>query len=269
MPEQSIISANALPCDTGDQVVVSIWTALPTPGTTFVHIRQLDETNQLIDTIETINVVTADFPTVGRFRLTRGHLIAVNAYFETTGIPVGQVFANIAFQTGDVATAIRTTNLTSGYIPTGGVINWPFTKPVSVSQPPRFYNLDSVVDPVAGANFSSTVNANLQQILRSASFRLTTAAVAATRTVNVSYSFGGGLQVKAISRTTQIISQVRDYFLWAGPNLPADTAAISYIPIPEHSLVPNLEIDVTCTNIDPADEFTDIKFMFDALTYIP
>lgn len=106
----------------------------------------------------------------------------------------------------------RLHTLILGYCYSNRPLTWPLTLSEESSGNSGLLSNKVSADPAAGAELSYAVPENLQIRVRSVTFQLVAAAAAASRVVNLVFTRQGTVMYRAISNTSQIISETKNYF---------------------------------------------------------
>jgi hypothetical protein len=265
MDTSTLFSSNAIPVSRANRLLIRVWTKFAGPVPIIVRVRQLTPSNEFIETYETFSAFGATYPTPKTLDLTDNRLISVATFTTQTNVVRGELFASIILQSGDLATDEQLTPLTTGYLTSGGVLNYPLSIPEGALNGNGSPEFDVVADPGPGTTVDWNAPVNTQTNVLGGTVDFTTDATVAIRTVFAQFGMGGAYTVQVPSRTTQIAALTKTYILWAGPNMPNDNTSFLYIPVPENCIGRSNTITINATNKVPGDEFAAMTVLYSQL----
>jgi len=185
----------------------------------------------------------------------------ISASVECPGTPRGQCFVTLELQrgqgTGDLTLGQL---LIAGYPGLGFRIGYPQTPCQSPTDGRGAMRAFAVGNPAAGADWTTTVPANTQWILRSVYALLATDAVAPVREAALQIKDGGGVRLMLSNSIDTVAASTNSNISWF-PASGAVTDArfnLGVIP-PEYRLLPGWTISTSTLNLDAGDQWSNIR----------
>lgn len=258
----ALVSASAIPVSVDSRLRITLWTSLAGNASAIINVKQLDEAGQLISTPQEIQFSSAGSPNRTLINLTTGLLVSVSVFVTTSQVPLGTVFALIELQQGSLASVDQLLPLTSGYLTTNSVLNYPLNEPRAQADIPIDTQTITITPPANGTDLFHIFDTNAKTQLLGANISLITSAAVANRLFIFRLKDTNGELYLLTSRTVQPANVSFTYNLWPGPNLPADTAERIYISIPDTISIKSLEIDTIITNLQAADAWNSVTLIF-------
>lgn len=258
-PDQRIaIAGEAIPTSRSDKLRVLVVNTVAS-GTVYIRIVQVDGRGEISYTTERIAAASAGQQVAATYSLTDGFLISVDIYTDNETSPWGRIWAEAYFQRGDVFNFNTAFPLIAGYVGKHASVRWPIDRPKSVADIVPDFQIVNGAAPAAGENPFFFDDTFYFTELFWASFTLTASAAVANRRVRVLIYAQGSITSVTESRIDQTASQTRTYYLWQGPNMPADFDTRIFIPFPDLPAVSELGVETLTSGLDIADQFSFIQ----------
>jgi hypothetical protein len=192
-------------------------------------------------------------------RLPVGRLLNLTLYNADVSEPFGTVFGRIGIDTDG-------SNASSGgmCICAGALSN---RQPLRIGEASSVHDRTAEVGtslmtfaaPAAGTDADMLIaTADLTRI-EGVSFRLTTSAAVADRTITVNFQSGADQIARSLYPTPQTASQTVDYYMSGAGIPPAMPANCAFIPLPVESLGCTCRIQTSTNGIDAGDTYTALK----------
>jgi hypothetical protein len=257
----SLLSAAAVAVQTGDKLRLTFVNT--SGGDIEVQLRALLllTNGQIVQIFEQKDLGTTAAEQSLETQLSTGQLLNFSVQTTNSNVYSGDLYCAAQIQIGDVEIPANRLYLTAGYINSATGLTFPLQQPQGPAAAPTQIQQIGITDPAAGANYDVLSDLNIQQTLVGGTVEFTADANVANRTINLIISGNSGLISRSSDTTPITAGQTRIIQFWNGPNMPANTTAIHYIPLPDNVSGQNLEIQVTATNIQAGDTFSALQLL--------
>lgn len=209
--------------------------------------------------LEFVNIITADTITTKSVQLTDGWLI--RASLQAGSVPVtGQMYGVVDVTKSETGLAGVQVTIVRGYLSSNVAVAWPTSYPFSPEEINAFKGVIAGANPAAGANFAVAIPAYAVFEVSSIHFRLTTSAVAATRTVSVGLDAGAATDpyVEKVCAVNQAESLTYDYNFYHGAQADVLVGTTIMGNFPVKLLDWADRVTITVANIGVADQLSRI-----------
>lgn len=264
----TLFSANAVPIDQSNKLRVSFWNADDTRPLPVVVRYQIEEPNgNIIDNAENVIVGTGNLNQTILLSLTKGKLLSVSCTSFQTNQEAGILFGAIAIQYGGVNDPINFLALISGYISAFAPLQYPLGDTNAVNQTEHARQTWTGALPGPGGEFNENISSSGRVTLTGGSMTFTTSAVAGNRTPI--FTFGASTGPRYIVQPSASIapSSVVQLIFWRGHIPLSIPTNVRYVPIPFIQGIKALRITSLTTNLDAADEYTDIFLLTETTAF--
>lgn len=170
--------------------------------------------------------LAADTADVQTFELSEGYLISLTLTATEAGTAPGRCYAELGLLRGRAADLDRVALLSSGAFDLASPLSWPNGRRDRSTQERGFHFHTGTADPAAGAEWTVTLNANHETLVRGIRVQLVTDATVANRFPRVEFVSGASILWRSHPHAAQIASLTRDYnFVLGGQHIDAAAAA--------------------------------------------
>lgn len=245
--------------DVDDVFFVTAW-SLQGPWNAHLTIRLLTMHGK-IETITFPNITVGVGSIIQKRQVGReGYLLSCSLNTETGATVKMPNYCTVALQRmgADQAAVART--LIAGQVRPLSGLGWPDTpvrQPMDVQPTPFTFTVGS---PAAGADWTTTINANTRVMLVGVNAQLVTAVAAATRTASLKITDGANLLYLVDATSTQIASLTYIYSGYPNGFSGGIAGTHQYWPLPAPFLLgPGYTVSSVTANIQGADQWSLIS----------